>query len=202
MASQKTFVLNLFPMKILSHALLAIALAGTFASCKKDNNSTATPSPSASGPFVCKVEGAQFPTDNNKAKAKSVASTKMLQIIGQTSNSDRTVILNLMPIKAGFTGWTAGTYKIADGTVATDGYLATGSYDYWPNGLSENSELWTTKPQNGDTDGEIVITSITDTHVKGSFKFKGYKQQKNGQYDYSSTKNVTDGSFDLDITKY
>ncbi len=194
-------------MKILSHALLAIALAGTFASCSKDNNPTPAQNqnqnPSASGPFVCKVEGAQFPTDNSKAKAKyMVGSTKMLQIIGQTSNSDRTVIVNLMPLKAGFTGWSPGTYKIADGTLATDGYLATGSYDYWPNGLSENSELWTTKPQNGDTDGEIVITSITDTHVKGSFKFKGYKQQKNGQYDYSSTKNVTDGAFDLDIIKY
>ena len=89
-------------------------------SCSNDDS----PSNPASGPFVAKVDGAQFTSDAAEAKAKYATSTKMLQMVGRVNGSNETIVLSLMPFSADFTFWQPGTYDFNPGNITTSNYMA------------------------------------------------------------------------------
>ena len=179
--------------KLFSALMIASVVLLSLSGCSKNDDDTNNP---ASGPFVAKVAGTQFPTATYSAKY--VTSTKMLQIIGQAAGSTETINLSLMPLfNPGFTYWTPGTYEFKEGSE----YIVFGEYNIWPNGMSENSKAWQAYAQGTASAGKIVITSITDTHVKGTFEFKGTLHNNDGTYNTADTKQITDGAFDLPITR-
>lgn len=173
----------------------ALASLIFLASCGKDENNTGTP---ATGPFVAKVDGKQFATDNSKARATFVPSTKMLQIIGQTADQTETIHFELFPFGKSVSSaadWLPGTYDFNPSHITNLEYSASAMYTKYENSKYIN---WST---NWDyvQNGKIIIESNTGTHVKGTFFFDLVKQNDNGTFDGSNIKKVTEGSFDLDI---
>ncbi len=202
-------------MKLFSFfKIVALTSLLVFASCSKENDNnpsvptptpapapTPTPQPTATK-FAAKVDGTPFATDDSKAKAKFVSSTKMLQIIGQNADQTETIYFNLLPFGTSVSGaadWLAGTYDFDPIHISNLEYQASAMYTKY-----ENSEYmnWSTKwdyVQNG----KIIIESNTGTHIKGTFYFDAVKQNNSdGTFDASNIKKVTEGSFDLDIAIY
>lgn len=167
-------------------------------SCSSDDNNDNNNNPPGSGPFVATVDGTAFPTANlSFTKAKYVEQTKMLQIIGQPTGQTETIFFNLMPFGTDFTYWQPGTYNFNPANLATAGYLASAQYNKW-NGTTY--DLWNVNYEIDPT-GQIVIESITDTHVKGTFYFNAVRLNTDGSYDSSNVVEITQGSFDLDIER-
>lgn len=180
------------PLKIAVLAALVI-----FASCKKGSNTPNNPNNPASGPFVAKVDGSAFPQASlSLTKAKYVTSTKMLQIIGQPADQKEGIILSLMPFGTDFTYWQPGTYNFDPANVSGLKYMASAEYNKWSgNGYDQ----WFTKWDYVKS-GQIVIESISKTHVKGTFSFDAVKSNNNGTFNASNVKKITAGTFDLDIS--
>lgn len=179
------------------YALFVVLLFGMF-SCNRDD-SAPTNNPSAvSGPFVAKVDGTQFATDNSKASAKFVASTKMLQVIGQTSDQKETIVFQLMPFGntvSAAVDWKPGTYDFDPIHITELKYSASALYTKYVGSEYTN---WSTSWEYVKN-GKIIIESNTGTHIKGTFFFDTVKQNSNGTFDSSSIKKITEGSFDLDV---
>src|SRR5690606_18742778 len=178
---------------------VALVSLVVFASCRKDDDNN--PSSPTTGPFVAKVDGKQFATDNNSAKAKFVSSTKMLQIIGQTADQTETIHFELLPFRGSVSSasdWFPGTYKFNPVHIYKLEYSASAMFTKY-----EKSEYinWNTKWEYVQN-GEIKIESNTGTHIKGTFSFDVVKQNSNGTFDATNIKKVTEGSFDLDIVQY
>ena len=166
-------------------------------SCKKSNSGP--DDPKASGPFVAKVGDIAFPNaDLDRTIAKYVASTRMLQIIGQPTDQKETIILNLIPFGKDFTFWKSGTYDFNPVHITNLEYSASTEYSKW-NGTGY--EQWVTKWEHVQT-GKIVIEAISETHIKGTFSFDAVKNNNNGTFDASNVKKITEGAFDLDIVRY
>lgn len=183
-------------LQILKSAVLVMLLVMT--SCSSDDNNDNNNNPPGSGPFVATVDGTAFPTANlSFTKAKYVEQTKMLQIIGQPTGQTETIFFNLMPFGTDFTYWQPGTYNFNPANLATAGYLASAQYNKW-NGTTY--DLWNVNYEIDPT-GQIVIESITDTHVKGTFYFNAVRLNTDGSYDSSNVVEITQGSFDLDIER-
>ena len=183
-------------LQILKSAVLVVLLV--LSSCSSDDDNKSTPNPPGSGPFVATVDGTAFPAANMSfTKAKYVESTKMLQIIGQPTGQTETIFFNLMPFGTDFTFWQPGTYNFNPANVASAGYLASAQYNKW-NGSAY--EIWNVN-YDLDPTGQIVIESITDTHVKGTFYFNAVRMNNDGTYDSSNVVEITQGSFDLDIER-
>ncbi len=175
--------------------IAVLALMVIFAACKKDETNNPTPS---GGPFVAKVDGTAFPTTDAKVtKAKYLSATKTLQIIGQPSDQKEGIILTLLNFDSGFTSWKPGTYSFDPTNITAGKYLASAEYNKW-NG--SGYDQWFNNWDNDKT-GQIIIESITDTHVKGTFLFNAEKKLPNGSSDPTNVKKITEGAFDLDITK-
>lgn len=178
-------------MKLLLLSMLTSL--GLLTACSGSND--ADPTPAASGPFVAKVNGVQFTGDAALSTAKFTNSTKMLQIIGQTTGSKETIILNIWPMSPAYI-LKAGTYDFDPVHIARAEYSATGGYNMYQNGYVNWASNWD-YVQNG----RVVLESVTDTHVKGTFEFDAVKQNNNGTFDGSDVKKMTAGSFDLDLKK-
>lgn len=184
-------------------SIVALATSVLFSSCKKDDdnnpNNPNNPNPATSAFFSAKVNNQSFPKAELKlTTAKFISSTKMLQIIGQPEDQKETIILNLMPFggtvsKA--TDWKPGTYDFDPVHVTNLKYLASAEYNKWN---SNGYDQWFTKWDYVKT-GEIVIESNTGTHIKGTFSFDAVRQNNDGSFDAVNIKNITEGTFDLDL---
>jgi hypothetical protein len=175
--------------------LFSVMVLGAFlmlGACSPDED--LDPEDSKSRVFVAKVDGDQFPTDDTKARATYIATTKMLQIIGQNSDQTQTIVFQLMPFaKMPITSaadWVPGTYSFNPVNVTNSLFLASGIYT-----LHDGKEYinfgskWGVSPV-----GEIVISENTGTHIKGTFKFDAVNNNNDKEI-----KRITEGSFDLDI---
>lgn len=189
-------------MKNIKLSLIAIMLL--LGACSKKDSTTPDKSKptttTASGPFVAKVDGVQFVSDSSQAKAKYVVSTKMLQLIGQTSKQE-TIHFELTTFGTSVTkpeDWKPGTYDFDPTRITTDNYLASAMFTNYSGTEYVN---WSAKWEYVKT-GKIVIESNTGTHVKGTFYFDLVKQNNNSTFDSTNIKKVTEGSFDVDIVKY
>jgi hypothetical protein len=186
--------------------LLILSTIIALSSCtKKDSGttggSTSTPTPTTpttSGKFVAKVDGVSFKTDDSKASAKYVPSTKMIQIIGQNSDQTETIVFQIMPLGGTVSSaadWKPGTYTFDPSNITKLKYSASGMYTTYESSQYVN---WSTKWEYVQK-GSIIIESNTGTHVKGTFHFDVVKQNNDGSFDASSIKVISEGAFDLDI---
>ncbi len=76
--------------------------------------------------------------------------------------------------------------------------MASAEYNKW-NG--SGFDQWQTKWEFVEN-GQIVIESISETRVKGTFSFDAVKLNMDGSYESGNVKKVTAGAFDLEVAKY
>lgn len=187
-------------MKAMPFARISVIATMVFLlmSCKK-NDTTSDPADPATGPFVAKVDGQSFPAaDLQFTKAKFVASTKMLQIIGQPKDQKETIVLNLFPFGrtvAAAVDWKPGKYDFDPVHITQFEYQASAEYNKW-NGSTYDQ--WFTVLDYVKA-GNITIESNSGTHIKGTFSFDAVRRNIDGTYNTTSIKKITNGAFDLDI---
>ncbi len=132
---------------------------------------------SVDGTTVTSVEIATFATLSNG----------VLQIQGNTGGtSSKAIVLNLLDYNG------AGTYPLGGGVniINNASYVET-DVDL-NNPTNPDVRTWQA-PYNDSQVGEIIITEVSDTNVKGTFSFSC----KNGADD--SVRNITEGSFNIDF---
>lgn len=187
-------------MKQIKCLWLAVVALTFFTACSGDESepAPADPAPATSAPFAAKVDGTDMQGTKDLSMGKYVSSTKMLQVIGQTSEQKETIHFSLMTFDSNFTGWKAGTYNFDPANVASSKYLASAMYTAYNGSAYEN---WSTTWDHVKT-GQIVIETISETHLKGTFHFEAVKQNNDGTFDANNKKTITAGTFDLDIKKY
>lgn len=158
--------------------------AVTFTSCSSDDGGGNDPGTggAASGVLVAKVDGNSYQSMEISSSATVANSGQSLIIIASNSSGNAFAFTIL-----GFEG--TGTYPIGGGA----NILNSASYTETDvsNPQSPTTEIWQA-PFDDTMVGEIVVTEVTDSKVKGNFNFSC----KNVGGD-QSVKNITDGSFNL-----
>lgn len=171
-------------MKTLNKTILVLMaiVALSLTSCSSDDDGGGGGS-AASGTVSAKVDGANYSSDAALTSARHSGSgaTGSLVITANTMNG-RNITMSIMP---GFNG--VGTYPIGGGANVT----AIASYIEMDAANPMDAQIWS-GPFDESVAGEIKISEITTTNVKGTFHFRG----KN---DNGSFKEITDGSFDVNI---
>ena len=168
--------------------------------CKKVVNDPNTTTKEISGPFTAKVDGTKFPTTN--AGATYTISMKMLQISGVTKDNRETIILTLTrildPNITGWGDWKAQTFDLTSPIPNGVGsYITAVQYNKYNDNIP-GYEMWQNDKSKNPQIGRIIITEIKDKHIKGTFFFESYKF--NGSYDHKNSKEIKEGTFDLDVT--
>lgn len=160
----------------------------TLTSCSSDDDSgdggdSGTPG-AGSGVLVAKVDGTSYQSMEISSSATVANNGQNLIIIA--SNSDGNAFAFTI---IGFDG--AGTYPLGGGA----NIFNSGSYTEIDvdlnNPQNTTQEIWQA-PYDDTVAGELVVTEVTDSKVKGTFNFTG--KNVNGD---QSLRNITDGSFDL-----
>lgn len=170
-------------MKNLKQIMLLVMVVSltNLTSCSKDDDG-GSGGGAASGTIKAKVNGSQFTSleMTSFANLTSGGGQTTLVMQGNTSSQAINMIIN------GYDG--VGTYELSDSNV-----FITASY-IEPN-VSDplNSQTWSAPFQDSGVVGEIKIAEQSDTTIKGTFHFTC----KNANDD--STKNITDGSFNLEL---
>lgn len=155
-------------------------------SCKKDDDGGGG-GPAAEGTITAKVDGTRVTTISMVTFATRQDNFLNLQgnTGGTSSKAFNFAILGTV---------SPGTYSIGGGANISN----TATYVETEINLSNPTQpvvkTWSA-PYDASAVGEIKISEITSTHVIGTFSFKG----KN---DDGSTKNVTDGSFNVKFLGY
>lgn len=155
-------------------------------SCSSDDDGGGGGS-AAAGTITAKVDGSAVTTMDMVTFANQVNS--MLSIQGNTGGTNsKAFVLNVTT----FDG--VGTYDIG----GTGGLgQANASYTEFivdlGNPMNSQTKTWAAPYTGGDKVGEIKVSEITDTHIKGTFYFTA----KNASDD--SMKNITEGSFNVEL---
>lgn len=171
-------------MKTLNRTVLVLLalVAISFTSCKKDDDGGGGGA-AGSGTVVAKVDGANFKSDPivTSATITSSGGVSTLVVMGNTMDG-RNITLS---INAGFDG--VGTYNIGGGA----NVFGNASYTEVEAANPTDAQTWVA-PYDTEVAGEIKISEVTDTNIKGTFHFKG----KNAD---GTFKTITDGSFDVGL---
>ncbi len=160
--------------------LIALALVFTATSCSKDDDG-GDGGDAAAGTVKAKVDGANFTSASQTTNATLVNSggTSTLSIFGSDLNG-KTITLG---INGSYDG--VGTYNIGGGANvfvnATYSEASTSGVTAWQ------------APFDDTVAGEINISESSDTKVVGTFNFTAKTS------DGSSTKVITEGSFNVDF---
>ncbi|MEZ4856228.1 MAG: DUF6252 family protein [Gelidibacter sp.] len=170
-------------MKNLKQILLLVMVVSltNLTSCSKDDDG-GSGGDAASGTIKAKVNGSQFTSleITSFANLASGGGQTTLVMQGNTSSQAINMIIN------GYDG--IGTYELSDSNVFI-------SASYIEPNVNDplNSQTWNAPFQDSGVVGEIKIAEQSDTTIKGTFHFT-CKNVNDG-----STKNITDGSFNLEI---
>ena len=166
-------------MKNFLHYIVALCLGALFlTSCKKNSQSDGITTNSSSS-MTFKVDGTVH-TSIATAAYFGDASNRSVIITG--NNNDATAMLN---IAINIQGLKTGTYDVITGN-GPNSYISQLLYSVGKN-LSDNYYAQT---------GQVVITSVTDKNVSGTFQFSG----KNTDATTPQTKSITEGKFSCDVT--
>jgi len=172
-------------MKTLNKFLLAFLLIAGVAACKKDKNG-GDGGNAAEGKVIAKVAGASF--SSMTATATYVSTGKMLTILGSDASGKA---INLM-----INGYDekTGTYEITNGGIAI---AVTASYMEGNPTNPSASKSWQAPYSGSGVIGKVQISEFSKTgSVKGTFNFTGKYSSDN------STKEITEGAFNLKVTSY
>jgi len=171
-------------MKTLKHLTLLLMCLSliTLSSCSKDDDGGdgGGDQGAASGTITAKINGASFTSLEMTSFASTVTGggQTTLTMQGNTQSQAINMIIN------GYDG--VGTYEISDNNV-----FIIASYIEPNVSNPANSQTWSAPFQDSGVIGEIKISEESDSTIKGTFNFTC----KNSQDD--STKNITEGSFNL-----
>ena len=171
-------------MKTLKHLTLLLMCLSliTISSCSSDDDGGdgGGDQGAASGTITAKINGNSF-TSLEMTSIASLANgggQTTLTIQGNTQSQAFSMIIN------GYDG--VGTYEISDSNV-----FRIASYIEPNISNPANTQTWSAPYENSGICGEIKISEETDSKIKGTFNFTC----KNAEDD--STKNITEGSFNL-----
>lgn len=166
-------------------AMLFAVSVFTF-SCKSDDDGGGGGNAGA-GTISAKVDGTTVTTIDLTTTASNANGT--LIILGNDGNQNPNKAFNLTIV--GFDG--TGTYPIGGtGNVFNVGTYTETIVDV-NNPTNPDVTIYTAPYTGGANVGEIKISEITDTYVKGTFSFKAKNQSG------SDFKNITDGSFNVKL---
>ncbi|WP_396151412.1 DUF6252 family protein [Flavobacterium sp.] len=155
-------------------------------SCSSDDDGGGSGS-AAAGTITAKVDGNNVTTLEMTTFANQVGS--MLSIQGNTGGtSSKAIVLNITT----FDG--VGTYDIG-GTLGLG--QANASYTEITVDISNptafESKIWSAPYEGGDKVGEINVSEVTETNIKGTFTFSAKNTDDN------SMKQITQGSFNVEL---
>lgn len=161
----------------------------TFTSCSSDDDSGddggSGGGGAASGVLVAKVDGNNF--ESLEISPSATVANNGQNLIVVASSLDQTAFAFTV---IGFDG--PGTYPLGGGANIFNSASYTVTDVDLNNPQNSTTEIWQA-PYDDSVVGEIVVTEVTDTKVKGTFNFTC----KNVGGD-QSIKTITEGSFNLD----
>ncbi|HET8884812.1 MAG TPA: DUF6252 family protein [Salinimicrobium sp.] len=169
-------------MKTLKNLFLVLFVSLIAVSCSSDESGGGGGT-AAAGTITAKIDGSTF-TSNSQftmaTKTNTGASTTVTLQGSDNSGEALVIIMNA------FTG--VGTYNIGGGANLS----VTASY-ILPNVSNPTASQSFMAPFDDTVAGEIEITEVSDTNVKGTFYFMAKNSQD------GSTKEFTNGSFNIDF---
>lgn len=151
-------------------------------SCKSDDDGGSGGNAGA-GTITAKVDGTTVTTIELTTTA--VNTNGVLVVMGNDGGQSPNKAFNLQI--GGFDG--PGTYPLG----GIGNIMNIASYTESMVSDPTNPTIYTAPYEGGEVVGEIKISEITDTYVKGTFQFKAKNQSG------SDIKNFTDGSFNVQI---
>ncbi len=163
--------------------LLMTVTMVSLTSCSKDDDGGGGGS-AGEGTITAKVNGTQITTLEITSVANTVTGggQTTLTLQGNTSSAAFNMII------FGYEG--VGTYELSDNNV-----FISASYTEVNINDPLNSQIWNAPFQDSGVVGEIKVSEDADGKVKGTFRFNA-KNTEDG-----SMRNITDGSFNLDVTE-
>ena len=166
--------------------LVMTLTAVTFTSCSNSDDTGDDPGAggASSGVLVAKIDGTNYQSSAISSSA-TVANNGQNLIIIASNSSGKAFALTVL----GFSG--EGTYPLGGGANITNSASYTVTDVDLNNPQNTTTEIWQA-PYDNTAVGEIVVTSVTDSKVKGTFNFTC----KNVGGD-QSLKTITAGSFNL-----
>lgn len=176
----------LWCMKQVNRVFVAILMASTLmlVHCRDDDEEE------GDGIFTAKYDGVYFKSDKDEAYAiltKGVGGSAdiiTLSIRGSDENAKRMIHLTIQPYTS------TVTYFVAS--------KADNQAFYYENYGETNLQTWSSpdydNPAIGIIQGDIIVTELTAARVKGTFQFPVF--QAGG-----ITKQITEGSFDVPLTR-
>lgn len=168
---------------LFSAALLFVLVISSFSvSCKSDDDGGSGGS-AAEGTITAKVNGSNFTSLEMATSAQMVSAggTTTLMILGSSMDQNG-ITLSISALDG------TGTYQIGGGA----NVFVTASYTEANVNDPMNSQVWQA-PYDDSVAGEISISEISETKVKGTFHYS-CKNVNDG-----SIKNITDGSFNVNL---
>ncbi|MCB0448010.1 MAG: hypothetical protein KDD03_10965 [Gelidibacter sp.] len=170
-------------MRNLKQLMLFIMIGSlvTLSSCSKSDDG-GDGGNAAAGTITAKVNGSQFTSleITSFAQLTTGGGQTTLVMQGNTQSQAINMIIN------GYNG--VGSYELSDSNV-----FISASYIEPDINNPLNSQTWSAPFQNSGVVGEINISEQTSTNIKGTFNFT-CKNSNDG-----STKNITEGSFNLEL---
>ena len=158
-----------------------VVVAVSLISCKKDDDGGG--GGAASGTVQAKVAGSNYKSDSALTSAiRTDANGTSSVIITANTMNGRNISLSIM---GGFEG--VGSYNIGGGA----NVFGNASYTEIDVSNPSDAEIWSA-PFDATVAGEINVSEVSDTKIKGTFNFRG----KN---DDGSFKEITEGSFNVDF---
>lgn len=180
---------------------IATVISSFALSCSSSDDGGGGGGSAAPGTISAKVDGANFESStmttigtkilvNGTAHMITLYGTEMNMTSGASKNIN--IIMNVPDLEPrsydiggdNLTGFVA-TYTEASGTVG-----------------SVTSSTWAAPYEGGELAGKITITEITETGIKGTFNFKGQKQDSSGGDWVNDFKNITNGAFDVEFSQF
>jgi len=168
-------------------AFMLVAGIAMVSSCSSDDNGGGGGN-AALGTIKAKVDGTNVTTMSMVTFATRVGS--MLSLSGNTGGTSSKAFSLIITTLDG-----VGTYDIGGGSTGLG--QANASYTEImvdiSNPAATETKVWQAPYTGGEKVGEINISEISDTNVKGTFFFTCRNSTDN------STKNVTEGSFNINF---
>ncbi|MEZ4791988.1 MAG: DUF6252 family protein [Gelidibacter sp.] len=172
-------------MKNLKQIMLLVMTVAmvSITSCSKDDDGGGG-GQAGEGTITAKVNGTQVTTLEITSVANTVSGggQTTLTLQGNTSSQAFNLII------FGYEG--VGTYELSD-----DNVFISASYTEVNTNDPLNSQIWNAPFQDSGVVGEIKVSEDANGKVKGTFHFNA-KNVEDG-----SMRNITDGSFNLDVTE-
>lgn len=163
---------------------MAIAISSFALSCSSSDDG-GDGGNAAQGTIKAKINGSSFTSNKDFTTATKISAVGTLTIQG-SDNSGKEINLTLNGVDG------AGTYEIGSGV---GGIAIIASYTEANASNPMNSQSWQA-PFDSNVAGEIKISELTDSKVVGTFYFTAKNSNDN------STKEVTEGSFNVNINTY